>query len=347
MHQYVIMRNPGQNRVYYKQSIQLSIAELGIACADFQIECGKIELMSIAGIDYLSFECSEQLSDNELDIISRLSFAFALFELKEEQGKKLLLPIKKSDYEYVDPKISSILKYSGKTNRLFTRMMINIAILSSNFSYEDSIKLLDPVVGKGTTLFEGLIYGFDVSGIEIGKNPVKDTCLYLKKYLETDKYKHSYVKGRIPNKDKTKEAFRHHFEFALNKEDYKSNKNRDVNIVVGNCIYADEYFKNKSFHIIVGDLPYGITHGNKAKNQNETITRNPVELLKASLPSWHRVLKTGGVVVLAWNTFVVSHERMTAVFEENGFTVFKENYYSQFEHRVDNSIKRDIIIARK
>lgn len=43
-------------------------------------------------------------------------------------------------------------------------MMINVALLSSDFNYNDRIQLLDPIAGKGTTLFEGAVYGFDTYG---------------------------------------------------------------------------------------------------------------------------------------------------------------------------------------
>ena len=49
--------------------------------------------------------------------------------------------------------------------------MINVAVFSCTAAKADRITLLDPVAGKGTTLFEGLTMGFDCCGIEIGDKP--------------------------------------------------------------------------------------------------------------------------------------------------------------------------------
>lgn len=46
-------------------------------------------------------------------------------------------------------------------------MMINVAIHSSVFSCDHTLNLLDPVAGKGTTLFETSTFGHHAFGIEI------------------------------------------------------------------------------------------------------------------------------------------------------------------------------------
>ena len=76
-------------------------------------------------------------------------------------------------------------------------MMINVALMSGGFSDDQRIELLDPIAGKGTTLFAGLIYGFNVSGIEIGKNAVHDASVFFKKNLELERYKHTFSKTKI------------------------------------------------------------------------------------------------------------------------------------------------------
>ena len=92
-----------------------------------------------------------------------------------------MIPKKTAEVHYLDNKISSLLKYQGKTNELFTKMMINVGLLSSDYSYSNTINLLDPVAGKGTTLFEAAVYGFNAFGIEIEKNAVQDSKIFFKK----------------------------------------------------------------------------------------------------------------------------------------------------------------------
>lgn len=118
-------------------------------------------------------------------------------------------------------------------------------------------------------------------------------------------------------------------------------------MVAGNSVYADKFFKKNSFDAIVGDLPYGVQHGNVTNEKQSSLTRNPKDLVKACLPAWKTVLKPGGVIALSWNTFVFPKPQFAKIMEDEGLAVLEEGAYSQLEHRVDNAIRRDIIFAKK
>lgn len=348
MRTYLIMQNPGHSRVYYEQSAKLALAELKIACNRFSNACQDIESITIAGISYLSFKTEKQLSEDEKRILSRLSFIFALFELIEERKQTLLVPITIADEWLVNPKITQLLKYSGKTNALFTTMMVNIGLLSSGFSYDQNTQLLDPVAGKGTTLFAGTVYGFDVAGIEIDKKSVHEACIFFKKFLETEKYKHRLTKAKVPRKEDSDSSDIQEFRYASTRDEFKNGETRrKLKFVRGDTRNASKYFKKNSFHVIVGDLPYGISHGNIPNKKKSTPSRNPLGLLSDCLPQWHRVLKKNGTLVLSWNKFVLSKSELTSAITSNGFRVFSEPPYDDFEHRVDVSIKRDLVVAKK
>lgn len=344
---YLILQNPGHNRVYFNSAGKMALAELKLACRKLSSQCKDHQIVEIENIRYLSFETEQHLIESDFDIISRLSFVFALYELKTIQKQKLLLPIKTSNYYYIDDKISSLLKYPGKTNELFTKMMINVALLSSDFNYGNNIKLLDPIAGKGTTLYESTIYGFDSYGIELEEKSVHESNIFFKKYLENEHIKHSYNKRQIAGKSKKDFVYINEFEYALYKDDFKNRNTKKLGIINGNTLDTHKYFKKETFQLIVGDLPYGIAHGNKGKVKSASITRNPSELLKESLPEWKKVLLKGGVIVVAWNSFLISREKLSEVFTENGLEVLNETLYSEFEHMVDKSIKRDIVVAKK
>jgi SAM-dependent methyltransferase len=346
--QYLILQNPGHNRVYYNASENLALAELTIASKRTSQTLENIESFDLSGIRYISFKSANNLSSKDIEIISKLSFFFAFYELKEIDGKPVLFPIAKSNNEYIDAKISSLLKYQGKTNELFTKMMINVALLTSEVEYADSIKLLDPVSGRGTTLFESAVYGFDAYGIEIEPKSVHETQVFFKKFLENERLKHKSDKRQIYSFSKTETVHIQEFKYALNKEDFKSDsKTKTLGLINGNASDAYKYFKKAKFNLIVGDLPYGIFHGNKGEEHSASKTRNPKTFLSESLVEWYKVLKKGGVIVLAWNSFIISKEQLAHVFEDNNFQVLKDAPYSDFEHMVDKSIKRDIIVARK
>lgn len=345
---YLILQNPGHNRVYYSQADKLALAELKIACSRLSVPCSDIEIIEIADIRYLSFNTNEELIEKDLAILSRLSFIFAIFSEEIMNDKTCLIPHKRIKYEYLDNKISSILKYPGKTNELFTKMMVNVALLSSDFSYSDNIRLLDPVSGKGTTLYEGTVYGFDVFGIEIESKFVHEANVYFKKYLENERIKHSYSKSRVSGTNKSNAIHLHEYEYALSKDDFKAGESlKKLGLVAGVSQDASEYFPKNYFNLIVGDLPYGIFHGNAPKRKKASSSRNPSELLKSCLSDYYKVLKKGGVLALAWNSHLVSRRELSEKFNAAGFNTLRQSPYDEFEHRVDNSIRRDIIVARK
>ena len=326
----------------------MALAELTLTIERFEQPCQDIESIDIAGINYLSFTVGQILSELELKWISNLSFIFALYQQSAETVESTLHPVELTPHSHVDPKISMLLKYSGKTNEIFTRMMINVGLVSSDYGLDDSIQLLDPVSGKGTTLFEGAISGFDVTGIEADRKMVHDTTIFFKKFLEQEKYKHTLSKHAMYSSSTGSESFIQLFEYARDKQGFKSESSRKhLAIIAGNAIHSRRYFKADKFHLIVGDLPYGIAHGNRAKKKHDSLTRSPAELMEACLPEFHQILKTGGSLVLAWNKFVWSREDFIELLDTTGFQVLDAQPYDQFTHRVDQSIKRDIVVARK
>ncbi|MCL2300573.1 MAG: DNA methylase [Firmicutes bacterium] len=340
---YAILCNPGHNRVYFETSLRLSVSEFAIAAQALSARCGDVRRQNLCGIDYLTFQTQDELSRADIMLLSSLSFTYALFQL--ESMHTCLKPVELQKENFVDESMSAILKYTGKTNELFTRMMINIALCSQGS--REGIRLLDPIAGKGTTLYEGYAWGFDVYGIEIGESVVNESAHFTKKFLETARYKFDYAPMKISGPNKSFSALRHTFHAARTKEEFKGKRTKTMEFIAGNALYANKFYPKNFFDILVGDLPYGVQHGNVTREGQSSLTRNPAELLRACLPAWRDVLKPGGAAVLAWNSHVLPREQMERIFMENGFLVKKEAAYLQFEHRVDQSILRDIVAAQK
>lgn len=348
MKDYLILMDPGHNRVYYEQSQELSIAEMDICIKRLDAKVHARGKRSIAGINYLFFTTDHSLSSKDLLYISRLSFIFAIFELQGD----LLKPIMKIPCFHLSSKMPGILKYPGKTNEQFTRMMINVAFLTSEFydlnPLEDQVNLFDPLFGRGTTLYEGGVSGFNGYGIEIDKKSYLEACLFIEKFFQKERVKHSIHKGKSTAVDKSNAARINDYEYALTKEDFKiESKRRKIGLVNGDTKDSNFYFPKSHFHIIVGDLPYGIVHANVSSKGKKTKSRSSLDLLDLSLGSWFKNLKKGGSLVLSWNKNVLSRQDFEEKLLENGFFLPKEEIYMKFEHRVDNSIKRDIIISIK
>lgn len=343
MNKYALLLNPGHNRVYYKASQQLSAVEFSIMAQCMDCAVYDIQGEMIADVYYLAFSSQQPLSKQDLNKMARLSFVFALYQVEGE----LLRPLPIPNANLTGINIGSLLKYTGKTNELFTRMMINVAVSSCAMPQPQRIALLDPIAGKGTTLFEGLTMGFDCCGIEIGDKAAAEGYHYLKKYLEIERIKHVANLKKQSGPNKSFVARRYSVDLAKNKEDFKNHKEQHWEMVSGNSMYADQFFAKNKFHVLVGDLPYGVQHGNVTGEKQSSLTRSPKELVAACLPAWKKVLKPGGVLALAWNIHVFPKIQFVSLLQQAGFEVLLDGPYDQFCHRVDNAIMRDIIVARK
>lgn len=342
---YAILYHPGHNRVYFETALKLALSEFAIASQRFSTICESPQNQNIGGVEYLLFETAGELSEANIKTVSGLSFVYAVFALEGADGELRLKPITRTDEHFVDESIGRMLKYTGKTNEIFTRMLINIARYSQ--SCNEPLRMLDPLAGKGTTLFEGLIKGYDVYGIEIGEKVTAEAVRFLQKFLENAKYKFELNTLRLSGANKSFSAIRNTFEIARSRQEQKDGNFKTAELIAGNAQFAAQYYKKNFFHMIVGDLPYGVQHANVTDEKQSAITRSPAELLKVCLPGWIEVLRPGGCMVFSWNSNVLEREKMAAIFEKQGLTVLSDGPYSQFEHRVDQAILRDIIVAKK
>ena len=71
------------------------------------------------------------------------------------------------------------------------------------------------------------------------------------------------------------------------------------------------------------------------------------QLVSESAEQWYKLLKSGGTLVLGWNSFINSKKQLSGILEQAGFKVLNETPYGNFLHIVDKSIKRDILVAKK
>ncbi len=344
MTKYAILAYPGHNRVFFAESAKLAAAEAELALRKLSPGFSELKTELIGSVLYYTFATPDKLGQHEIDRLYSLSLCYALFEF---DGKSLF-PLENRGEEFFDSSLGTILKYSGKTNELFTKMMINQALYSSKF-FGETVTLLDPMCGKGTTLFEGLRLGYNACGIELDSKAVHEAAVFFKKYLENEKFKHQHSSQRLSGPNKSFTSNIDGFTFARDKESYKTDdKRRELVLVSGDTRNAANFFKANTFHIIVADLPYGIAHGNVTESVRKAgVTRNPSALMSECLPVWQKLLKPGGAIAMSWNTFVLKREELKALAESYGFRVMSGHPYDDLVHRVDQAIKRDVIIAVK
>lgn len=333
MVRYWLLPHPGANSVFFEASEALAQAELTLCLRKVSISCEPVPPWTHAGIRWYGFDAEQRLAGKDLQLVSSLSSLYALFL----QEGELLAPVAMDRETAFGEDLSAILKYTGKTNTLFTRLMLHIAELSLPYEPQGRLSLLDPVAGKGTTLFEGLMRGWDASGVEIVNKAAHDAAVYFQKYLETEKWKHKLQRIKSYGAPTWQIAFAH------DKEGLKQNP-AHWTMVAGDSKSADRYFGKAAFDLVVGDLPYGVAHGNVT---GASLTRSPKGLLHACLPAWHAVLRSRGVLALSWNTLVFPTVDMVETLQAHGFECLRDAPYDQLVHRVDASIRRDIVVARK
>ena len=328
---YAIMKNPAHTRVSFQDSTHLAEKELAL-CID---ALENIRQETIGGVPYLLFNTTKPLDGNTLEKISRLSFVYALFQWDTQ----VLTPINLAPHYFIPSELSGILKYSGKTNELFTRLMLNLGQKYIK-NAPDTLNILDPMAGKGTTLYEALIQGHHAYGVEVDDKVAAESVVYLKKYLETERYKHENHSEKTSGQGDFGRFTALRSQIKITRA--KGETPRQFEMVAGDTRHTGEYFKKNTFHAIVADLPYGVQHSSK-KPQTTGFTRNAMALLSDALPGYVRVLKPGGVIVLAWNLFLIPRTDMAALLTQHGFKVVDTGM--DFSHRVDQAINRDIVIG--
>ena len=335
---YGILRYPHQNKRYFDSTSALLMNELAIMAQALGMNLENMGYEEVGGVEFLTFE-TDLLEGQALEAVHGLSSGFVLF--KFENGT--MLPMNEGKSTYFKQDISSILKYSGKTNEDFTGMMLNIGIFSSKFAkdFKGPLNILDPMCGRGTTLYEGLIRGHNVAGVEIKKTECQEIDKFLKRYLKFHKYKHDASHQTIQTKDG--KGTKYTIETASTVENYKAKDRRRVQYANGNTLYVNDFYKKDSFHVIVTDVPYGVQHSGTSKSK----PLDMLALLSSASHAWKKVLKKGGTVVISYNAYTLDKAKMKDAFEEAGFEVLTDGVYSNFEHWVEQAVNRDVFVAQK
>ena len=331
MGDYAFLLLPAVNRVYAEASAQLSVGELGVF--NERLLEGRVRDVReerIGGVRYIRFS-AERLDERDIRVLSNLSSLYALFEVEDE----LLRPIAVRPLDRFDDDLITIPKYQGKTNEHFTKLLLNVTVASTGAAFDRKLFVLDPLCGRGTTMNQALMYGWDSAGIDIDARDVEAYEQFLVTYLKRKRLKHALQGG----------AKRFTLEIGATKEEYKAGETIRVTAICADTTSAPAHFRAETFDAIITDLPYGVLHGSRTSQQE--LARRPLELLADALPAWMKVLKRGGAIGIAWNRHVAGHEKVVDLFAAHGLDVLRSEPYLSFRHVVDQSILRDVLVARR
>ena len=75
-----------------------------------------------------------ELSERDAGLLANLSSLYALFEVAGAAGSELLRPVPLRRLDRYDDDLLTILKYPGKTNEQFTKLLLNVTLASSAFA---------------------------------------------------------------------------------------------------------------------------------------------------------------------------------------------------------------------
>lgn len=234
-------------------------------------------------------------------------------------------------------------RYVGKTNETFTKLLVNVTLAAGRSWPPDAEdvaghrpRILDPLCGRGTTLHQALTYGADAFGIDLDAKSTEAYATFLTTWLKEKRLKHQI--------DAT--AGRRRFRVTIGRKGAAAADDRQtVDVVTGDAAQAVEAFGRGTVDAVVTDLPYGVQHG--ARNGEGSLTRRPDDLLVQALPAWRSVLRPGGTAGIAWNTRVLRRHDLVAMLTEARFEVTAIGADGAFVHRVDRTITRDLLVARR
>ncbi|GIF10395.1 TRM11 family SAM-dependent methyltransferase [Actinoplanes teichomyceticus] len=339
MSRYAMLLAPSANRVYADQASRMSQAELAAFAPVLSSEPAEIGVTRLGGVEYLTFTAG--LTPRDVAYLSNLSAAYALFELLDGD---LLRPITLTPLARYDSDLITIPKYAGKTNEQFTKLVLNLTLLASASAermLDGHLTVLDPLCGRGTTLNQALMYGYDALGVEIDGKDVEAYKLFLQTWLKRKRLKHTAE--LVPVRRQGRRAARRlEVTLAASKDDHRAGAVQKVTVLHADTTALDGLIRGNCADVLVADLPYGVAHG--SYDEGGGISRRPLDLLERAVPQWLPLLRPGGAVGLSWNTKVARRELAEDILLAAGLELVE---HQPLEHRVDQGIERDVLVARK
>ena len=341
MRSFALLVSPSANRVYAHAAPALTVAELGVLDATvLGGRLGPAEATEIAGVPYVTF--AGDLSETDLRHVANVSTAFALFE----RDGDALRPVALQRLDCLDDDLLTILKYQGKTNEVFTKLLLNLTAASSASGprmLTDRLRVLDPLCGRGTTLNQALMYGWHACGLDVDERDFDAYAAFLPRWLKDKRLKHSADTARLRREGRTY-GRRFDARFALSKEAWAAGDDIRVSALLADSRDAADLLKVRSIDVVATDAPYGVQHGGRS---DAGLRRSPLDLLAESLPGWVKVLRPGGAVGIAVNVHTCPRADLLALCSEVGLEPLDGPAYRGFDHRVDHAILRDVVVARK
>lgn len=358
MPRYALLVSPSHNRVYAQGAPALAVAELGVAGQ--RALAGRLHDVrpeTVGGVPYVTFELDGGAGPDDAGVLGRLASRYALFEVVPDAGGDLLRPVDAPAHELFGSDLVTIQKYPGKTNEDFTQLLLGATVLGTDSPAalgdpDARLRVLDPMCGRGTTLNQALLYGWDAAGVDVDAKDTDAYATFLRTWLKNNRLKHRAEAGPV-RRSGTTLGRRFAAGVGVSKEAWARGESVSVEVVTADTLHAEDFFRRGAFDVVVTDAPYGVQHGTRSRGTGtgprgrDELDRSPLALLERAVPVWSRLLRRGGALGISWNVRVAPRTELVRLLADAGLEPYDEGPWRGFEHRVDSSIQRDLVVARK
>jgi hypothetical protein len=293
---------------------------------------GEPREVTLAGQPYLLLDLAGPLTPAQEQALWQMGATSEFFWFHDEVGGTpgpFLQPLTTVWLPLFPPELVEARRYRGKTNELFSRVLINVA----RWAHPGApATLLDPLMGGGTFLFIALQLGLNALGIERGRADVESTDAFLGQFLQAARVRHTSRAERVGGGRRTIYAI----------EPPALDRSLTAVLAHGDALEAPRLLgqlpRTLRPDLVVADLPYGIQHAGELET-----------LLTGGLAAWHDVSAPQAVLALAWDaTRRARAEMVERVERTGGWEALRGGAWEHLAHPVDRAIKRrDVLVARR
>ena len=327
---YGIFLWPHANARYQAESARLGQAELEMMLSRICPE-GTVGGLCREDLPILEFQTPAPLTPEQIAILRTHSLMYELFEFSGD----CLRPLAPRSGACLGHDLPAILKYKGKTNELFSAMLINTALFASEFIFQldQPLMFLDPICSRGTSLFLAVNRGWRADGSDLSAADIRELNLFFKKYLEYHKIKHRMVQ-RSSTLPQGKAVPVTEFSFA---DSHSTEQVHALRTAVCDAACAGRAFGKGKYHLIAGDLPYGVQHSAGSESFEK--------MLRRVMPHWAEALLPGGAIALSYNINTLKPALLREIMTQSGLVVASGGPYDALRHWVEQAVTRDIAVA--
>ena len=340
--EYALFVLPHANARYAASSSKLFLAEVQCIALAAGLAMEDVHVQQEKGLSFVGFHAPE-MTAAQRGALRRSALSYGLFSRRAGD-----FHLEEGPFSSPFSAMAAILKYKGKTNETFTSFLLNMAIFSSVGAprFEGGLRVLDPMCGRGTSLFVALAHGHDAFGIEIDPKNVQEMHNFTKRYLTYEHFKHKEdVQGLTVGGKKGGEKTT--FVLSADAEAYKAGHVQKLCFVHGDAVHAKAFYSKEAFDVLVCDLPYGVQHAPRQGNQGGKARITLEQMLHRMLEPACALLKAGGAAALSFNTFTLKRAVVCAALEDAGCRVLTAPYYQDLSHWVEQAVERDCVVAVK